>query len=176
LETDHTHLYDWIEQSPEQYALVAGLTPSKQIMCTSPHVSVHPTDTHSRCVLHATPLQDLLVVLHKRCVGLCQHPAITHPNKRMQLSIHNAFAQQNSFDCDVWTCYTMYHHVLQRANNQEPVNLFRDMNMKTPDDDKRFRSCHHAASSRVHHVTPAHHHSMSSHTEATSYFVVFGGP
>jgi hypothetical protein len=97
LETDHTHLYDWIEQSPEQYALVAGLAPSKQIMCTAPHVSVHPTDAYSRCVLHAAPLQVLPVVLHKRCVGLCQHPAIDHPNKRIQLSIHNAFAQQNSF-------------------------------------------------------------------------------
>jgi len=41
------------------------------IICTAAHVCLCHTVVHSRCVLPATPLQSLLVVLHKRCVGLC---------------------------------------------------------------------------------------------------------
>ena len=64
--------------------------------------------------------------------------------------MHNAFAQQNSFDCGVWTCYAMYHRVLQRATEQEPANIFRDMNLKTPEDARRFRSL-----ALARHVPPA---------------------
>ena len=41
------------------------------IICTAAHVCLCHTVVHSRCVLPAAPLQALLVVLHKRCVGLC---------------------------------------------------------------------------------------------------------
>ena len=71
-----------------------------------------PTVTHSLCVLPAAPLKALLVVLYKRCEGLCQPPAPENTH-RMSPSIHNADPQLNCHDCSVWTCYSLYHHALQ---------------------------------------------------------------
>ena len=73
--------------------------------------------------------------------------------------MHNAFAQQNSFDCGVWTCYAMYHRALHRATEQDPANIFKDMNLKTPEDARRFRSL----LSRVMFRLPAVHVRMLSH-------------
>lgn len=153
LDTGTTHLYDWFEKTHDQYENVAGVaTCNTTIMCTAAHVCLRHTVAHSRCVLPAAPLQALLVVLHKRCVGLCQSPTIDN-TKRMPPSIHNADAQQNGFDCGVWTCYAMYHRALQRATVQDPADIFKDMNMKTPQDAKRFRSCQHTGCSRACYVT-----------------------
>jgi hypothetical protein len=153
LETGKTHLYDWFKKTHDQYEIVAGLAPcNTAIMCTAAHVSYAPLLRTHACVLPVAPLQALLVVLHKRCVGLCQPPAINN-TKRMLPSIHNADAQQNGFDCGVWTSYAMYHRALQQATDQDPADIFKDMNMKTPQDAKRFRSCQHTGCYRARHVT-----------------------
>jgi hypothetical protein len=115
LDTGTTHLYDWFKKTHDQYEIMAGVATCN--MCTAAHVCLCHTVAHSRFVLPAAPLQALLVVLHKRCVGLCQSPTIDN-TKRMPPSIHNADTQQNGFDCCVWTCCVMYHRALQRATVQ----------------------------------------------------------
>jgi hypothetical protein len=65
-----------------------------------------------------SPLQALLVVvLHKQCVGLCQHPAIDLHTKRMPISIHNTADQQNSFDCGVRS-QTRPYEVVEECINE----------------------------------------------------------
>jgi hypothetical protein len=72
LDTSTTHLYDWFKKTHDQYEIMAGVaTCNTAIICTPAHVCLCHTVAHSRCVLPAAPLQALLVVLHKRCVGLC---------------------------------------------------------------------------------------------------------
>ena len=44
LETDHIHLYDWVQQPEDKYIRVAGWAPS---MCSPVHVTTHPTDAVS---------------------------------------------------------------------------------------------------------------------------------
>ena len=154
--TGTTHLYDWIEMTHDHYLIVAGVaTCNTAIMCIAAHVGLCHTVTHSRSELPTAPLQALLVVLHKRCVGLCLSHAIDD-TKRTPPSIHNANAQQNGFDCGVWTCYAMYHRALQRSTVQDPADIFKDMNMKTPQDAKLFRSCQHMGCSLLLSRLPCH--------------------
>ena len=154
--TGTTHLYDWIEMTHDHYLIVAGVaTCNTAIMCIAAHVGLCHTVTHSRSELPTAPLQALLVVLHKRCVGLCRSHAIDD-TKRTPPSIHNANAQQNGFDCGVWTCYAMYHRALQRSTVQDPADIFKDMNMKTPQDAKLFRSCQHMGCSLLLSRLPCH--------------------
>ena len=139
LDTGTTHLYDWFKKQHDQYEKIAGVaTCYTAIMCTDAYVCPRHTVTHSRCTPPAAPLQDLLVVLRQRCVGLCLSPTID--NTKRMVSVHNAKAQQNGYDCGVWTCYTMYHRALQQSTTQDPADIFTDMNMKTPQDAKCFRS------------------------------------
>ena len=154
--TGTTHLYDWIEMTHDHYLIVAGVaTCNTAIMCIAAHVGLCHTVTHSRSQLPTAPLQALLVVLHKRCVGLCRSRTIDD-TERMPPSIHNANAQQNGFDCGVWTCYAMYHRALQRSTVQDPADIFKDMNMKTPQDAKLFRSCQHMGCSLLLSRLPCH--------------------
>ena len=74
----------------------------------------------------------------------------------MSSSIHNADVQLNSHDCGVWTCYALYHRALQSAIHQEPADIFKDMNMKTPQDAKLFRSCQHTGCSLLLSRLPCH--------------------
>jgi hypothetical protein len=154
--TGTTHLYDWFEMTHDHYQIVAGVaTCNTAIMCTAAHVGLCHTVTHSRSELPTAPLQALLVVLHKRCVGLCRSRTIDD-TESMPPSIHNANAQQNGFDCGVWTCYAMYHRALQRSTVQDPADIFKDMNMKTPQDAKLFRSCQHTGCSLLLSRLPCH--------------------
>ena len=82
LDTGTTHLYDWFKKQHDQYEKVAGVaTCYTAIMCTDAYVCPRHTVTHSRCTPPAAPLQDLLVVLRQRCVGLCLSfaPALCGP-------------------------------------------------------------------------------------------------
>jgi hypothetical protein len=147
LDTGTMHLYDWLKKTHDQYEKMSGVaTCNTAIMCTDAYVCLRHTVTHSRCVLPVAPLQDLFVVFRQRCVGLCLSPTIDN-TKRMPLSVHNADAQQNGYDCGVWTCYTMYHCALQQSTVQDPADIFKDMNMKTPQDAKCFRSSQHTGCS-----------------------------
>ena len=158
LDTGTTHLYDWFNKKHDQYEKVAGVATGYPATAAA-YVCLRHTVTYSRCILPAAPLQDLLVVLRQRCVGLCLSSTID--NTKRMVSVHNADSQQNGYDCGVWTCYTMYHRALQQSTVQDPADIFTDMNMKTPQHAKRFRSSQHTGCSLLLSRLPCHCGPMS---------------
>jgi hypothetical protein len=158
LNTGTTHLYDSLKKKHDQYEKVAGVATGYTATAAA-YVCLRHTVTYSRCILPAAPLQDLLDVLRRRCVGLCLSPTID--NTKRMVSVHNADSQQNGYDCGVWTCYTMYHRALQQNTVQDPADIFKDMNMKTPHDAKLFRSSQHTGCSLLLSRLPCHCGPMS---------------
>lgn len=83
----------------------------------------------------AEPLLALLVVMHERCHGL----VVPQCASAGHVVVVRQAAQQNGFDCGVWTLYTLYWRSLKRAIKQDKRRLFADMNMKGPIDALQFR-------------------------------------
>jgi len=158
LHTGTTHLYDSCKKKHDQYEQVAGVATGYTATAAA-YVCLRHTVTYSRCILPAAPLQDLLDVLRRRCVGLRLSPTID--NTKQKVSVHNADSQKNGYDCGVWTCYIMYHRALQQNTVQDPADIFTDMNMKTPDHAKLFRSSQHTGCSLLLSRLPCHCGPMS---------------
>jgi hypothetical protein len=73
--------------------------------------------------------------MHSRYDGMAQ-PHFTSAGK---VVVVRADAQQNGFDCGVWTLYALYYRSMKRATKQKKADLFSDMDMRTPQHALLFR-------------------------------------
>ena len=138
--SDNVFLYDWISGKPrENYEQITGAC-APVCPCPLPAVSLVTfhmltLSIHSFPTSPAAPLHAFLAILHVRCAGIC--PGIS-PEER-STNVISTDAQQNGYDCGVWTLYALHTRVLKRAVQQQSERLFQDMDLKTSSDALKFR-------------------------------------
>ena len=81
------------------------------------------------------PLLSLLQQMPDHCSGLCATEAKSSP----KVTVVRMDAQQNGYDCGVWTLYALHTRVLRTVTKQDPDNIFQDMHMQSPVQTLSFR-------------------------------------